>query len=313
MRTALAILVIVALVFLAVGAVNNDVTLDLDFLVVSWPGVSLFWLSVALAGVVLAVGVAAAWTARAAAVGAQRRLEKELGKTYKRLREAQAAAEATAVAQAALEEATAIAPPPGSGEPEGAGVQAGQVPPEATAVTMAVAASPAAGWGEVPAAGSDDGAEVAEAGDDAATVAAPAWMDDGAPVGAGEVVTGAGEDVTRAAEDVNGAAEDAVTSVVSWEAPAGVDVTAVTLAAPAVGGAGEAAGGSAAEPAAPAAGGQAAGDGEDEETAVAEAARPSDKPESDDQVSDVPAGSADDSAGPSDDLAGRPDDSGRAS
>lgn len=115
MRTAVAILVIVALVFLAVGAVNHAATLDLDFLAISWSGVSLFWVTVVLACVVVAAGLVGAWAARGSAVAAQRRLEKELAQTYRRLREAQAvagttaaAAEATVVATA-VEEATAVA------------------------------------------------------------------------------------------------------------------------------------------------------------------------------------------------------------
>jgi hypothetical protein len=161
-RTAVAILVIVALVFLAVGAVNHAATLDLDFLAISWSGVSLFWVTVVLACVVVAAGLVGAWAARGSAVAAQHRLEKELAATYRRLREAQAAAgvaaaatEATVVATA-VEEATAVAAlgPPAGYEAEGSPGGAEDTPypaadeprdvaAEVTGVTVAVVAGDA--------------------------------------------------------------------------------------------------------------------------------------------------------------------------
>ena len=53
MRNALIILVIVALVLIALGAVNHAVAFDIDFLAVTWTAISLFWVSVVLAAVVL--------------------------------------------------------------------------------------------------------------------------------------------------------------------------------------------------------------------------------------------------------------------
>jgi hypothetical protein len=136
-RTALVILVVIALVLVAIGAVNHAVTFDLDFLALSWTGISLFWLSVALAAVVLAGGVAAAWTARASAVAAQHKLEQELAGTYERLRTAQAAAERAAVAPAPAAPVlgqTAVAPVDAALEGETSLTE--QAPAEVTAVTM---------------------------------------------------------------------------------------------------------------------------------------------------------------------------------
>jgi hypothetical protein len=166
-RTALTILVIVALALLAVGAVNHAVTLDLDFLAVSWNGVSLFWVMVAVAALVVVVGLVAAWAARGSAAAAQRRLEKELGSTYGRLRAAQAAvAEGAAAVAPVVDEVTVVAPPgeeatepavpeaaPLDAEPAAAtepaaavepapGDMPGDMPGEVTAVTVVAPAVP---------------------------------------------------------------------------------------------------------------------------------------------------------------------------
>jgi hypothetical protein len=239
-RTALTILIIVAVVLVALGAVNHTVTLDLDFLALDWTGVSLFWLSVVLAAVVVAAGVAAAWAARAAAVGAQRRLEKELGKTYKRLREAQAAGAQTAVAEIGATEATALAPAPPEQAPPGAAGSPPEVgPADLTAVTMAVAVPSAAGWDE--AAGAVPG-DATSAGDERPDVAvelpAPAEPDKAVAGSAADDGARDGDDAFPGADDAG--AERALTTV-SPPDPAGVgghgdDVTAVTMAASAVGG-----------------------------------------------------------------------------
>ena len=191
MRTALTILVIVALVLVAIGAVNHAVTLDLDFLAVSWSGVSLFWVAVALAAVALAAGIAGAWAARGSAVAAQRRLEKELASTYKRLREAQALIERSAPAPAGVADAgvTVLAPaPPGTA----ATTVDDPVAADLTAVTAAVALSSVAGWDDVtvPAPSGEGPADVAAEVATVLTAAAAPEPAPEAPAGAGEADEG---------------------------------------------------------------------------------------------------------------------------
>lgn len=90
MRNALIVIVVVALVLVALGAVNNGLLFDIDFVAATWTAVSLFWVAVVVAGVVFVTGVAAAFLAASGAVAARRRLEKELQTTYERLRAAEA-------------------------------------------------------------------------------------------------------------------------------------------------------------------------------------------------------------------------------
>ncbi len=89
-RNALIVLVVVALVLVALGAVNNGLLFDIDFVAATWTAVSLFWVAVVIAGVVFVTGVAAAFLAASGAVAARRKLEKELQSTYERLRAAEA-------------------------------------------------------------------------------------------------------------------------------------------------------------------------------------------------------------------------------
>ncbi|MCX6371878.1 MAG: hypothetical protein NTX16_02145, partial [Actinobacteria bacterium] len=90
MRNALIVLVVVALVLVALGAVNNGLLFDIDFVAATWTAVSLFWVAVVVAGVVFVTGVAVAFLAASGAVTARRKLEKELQSTYERLRAAEA-------------------------------------------------------------------------------------------------------------------------------------------------------------------------------------------------------------------------------
>ena len=90
MRNALIVLVVVALVLVALGAVNHGLLFDIDFVAATWTAVSLFWVAVVVAGVVFVTGVAAAFLAASGAVKARRKLEKELQSTYERLRAAEA-------------------------------------------------------------------------------------------------------------------------------------------------------------------------------------------------------------------------------
>jgi CHASE1-domain containing sensor protein len=93
----------VALVLVALGAFNNDLLFDVDLVVGTWTAVSLFWVAVVTAGVVVVTGLAAAYLARSSAVTTRRKLEKELQGTYERLRDAEAKVPAPAPAQAAVE------------------------------------------------------------------------------------------------------------------------------------------------------------------------------------------------------------------
>ena len=92
MRNALILLAVVALLILAVGALNNGTAFDVDYVAGTVSAVSLFWVSAVLAALVFVVGLAAAWFAQAAVAGSRRKLEAELQSTYERLREAEALA-----------------------------------------------------------------------------------------------------------------------------------------------------------------------------------------------------------------------------
>jgi uncharacterized integral membrane protein len=113
-RNALILLVVVALIILAVGALNNGTAFDVDYVAGTVSAVSLLWVSAVIAVLVFVVGIAAAWFAQAAVAGTRRKLEAELQSTYERLREAEALAArpAPAVVEAApAVAATAVAEP----------------------------------------------------------------------------------------------------------------------------------------------------------------------------------------------------------
>jgi len=105
-RNALIVLVVVALVLVALGAVNHGLLFDIDFVAGTWTAVSVFWVAVAAAGVVFVTGVVAAFLARSGAVATRRKLEKELQGAYKRLRAAEAKLPRPAPAQAAVVDVT---------------------------------------------------------------------------------------------------------------------------------------------------------------------------------------------------------------
>ena len=119
MRNALILLAVVALIILTVGALNNGTAFEIDYVAGTMSEVSLFWVSLVIAAIVLVAGLAAAWFALAGAAGGRRKLEAELQSTYERLRETEreagearaSAAAATAAAQVAPEffEATVVA------------------------------------------------------------------------------------------------------------------------------------------------------------------------------------------------------------
>jgi uncharacterized iron-regulated membrane protein len=106
LRNALIVLVIVALVLVALGAVNNGLLFDIDFVAGTWTAVSLFWVAVVTAGVVFVTGLVAAFLAQSGAVATRRKLEKELQGTYERLRAAEAKLPRLAPAQAAVVDVT---------------------------------------------------------------------------------------------------------------------------------------------------------------------------------------------------------------
>jgi len=105
-RKALIVLVVVALVLVALGAFNNDLLFDVDLVAGTWTAVSLFWVAVVTAGVVVVSGLAAAFLARSSAVTTRRKLEKELQATYERLRAAEAQVPRLAPVQAAVVDVT---------------------------------------------------------------------------------------------------------------------------------------------------------------------------------------------------------------
>jgi len=107
-RNALILLVVVALVLVALGAVNHGLLFDIDFVAGTWTAVSLFWVAVVVAGIVVVTGVVAAFLARSSAVAARRKLETELQGTYERLRAAEAKLPGPAPARAVVVEVTSV-------------------------------------------------------------------------------------------------------------------------------------------------------------------------------------------------------------
>ena len=123
MKSALWVLMIVALVVVLAGALNHETEVTFDYLVGSTPAVSLFWLGLGAAAA-LVLAVIAGWAvAVASASAARRRLERELEATYRRLRDCEArlpqapareaAGEVTAVVSG--EARTAALPAPAGG------------------------------------------------------------------------------------------------------------------------------------------------------------------------------------------------------
>ncbi len=90
MRRALTMLLIVAVIVVVVAAVNHSVIFNLKYVAGTAHGVSLLWLGVGVALVVLVFGTVAAWMAQRGAATVRRKVERELEGTYVRLREAEA-------------------------------------------------------------------------------------------------------------------------------------------------------------------------------------------------------------------------------
>ena len=89
MKDIVIVLLLVAIVILVFGAVNQDQQIDFDYIAGTWESVSVFALAAIGAGVTLLVGLAAAAAARQRVVGDRHKLERELEQVYKRLRAAE--------------------------------------------------------------------------------------------------------------------------------------------------------------------------------------------------------------------------------
>jgi len=122
-KTALWVLMIVALVVVLVGALNHGTAVSFDYVAGSTPEVSLFWLALGAAAALVLAGIAGWAVAVASAYATRRKLEKELEATYRRLRDCEARLAQPASSPAAQlttevmpapagEAATAVAPAP---------------------------------------------------------------------------------------------------------------------------------------------------------------------------------------------------------
>jgi uncharacterized membrane protein YciS (DUF1049 family) len=91
-REIVILLLVVALLVLVIGAVNQDQRVDLDYVFGTWEGVSVLSLSAISAGAAIVLGLVIAAMARMRVVADRRKLERELQLVYPRLREAERAA-----------------------------------------------------------------------------------------------------------------------------------------------------------------------------------------------------------------------------
>jgi uncharacterized membrane protein YciS (DUF1049 family) len=128
-RKALILLVVVALLILVMGALNNGTAFSVDYAVGTVNAASLFWVSAVIAALVFVVGLVAAWFAQSAMTGARRKLEAELQSTYERLREVEALAARPAPAAEAVAATVVAEPEPETvvAEPEAATVVEAEV------------------------------------------------------------------------------------------------------------------------------------------------------------------------------------------
>jgi uncharacterized integral membrane protein len=94
-------LLIIAIVILVFGAVNQDQRIDFNYIAGTWHGASTFALAGIGAGVTLVAGLGVAAVARMHVLGGRRKLEKEVEQVYTRLRAAEAASPAAAEASRA--------------------------------------------------------------------------------------------------------------------------------------------------------------------------------------------------------------------
>jgi uncharacterized membrane protein YciS (DUF1049 family) len=165
----LVVLLVIALALLVVGAANDTRHVDVNYLFGTWHGVSLFVLIAIAAAALVVVGLVVLIFAAIRGAGERRKLERELERTYARLREtearlAQVEATATGAASASSTSVAGEAPDearPSGGDPAVGAGEVGAAAPPASEMTATVA-------GPTP---SLDGI-VAPAGDDAAATAA---------------------------------------------------------------------------------------------------------------------------------------------
>ncbi len=136
MKTALWVLMIVALVVVLVGALNHGTAVSFDYVAGSTPAVSLFWLALGAAAALVLAGIAGWAVAVASAYATRRKLEKELEATYRRLRDCEARL-AQPASPPAAEVATVVAP-----APAGEAVTAVAPAPADEAVTVAASRQP---------------------------------------------------------------------------------------------------------------------------------------------------------------------------
>ena len=114
MKDILIVLLLIAIVILVFGAVNQDHHVDFNYIGGTWHGASVFALAGVGAVVTLLIGLAAAVAARLHVVGARRKLERELEQVYTRLRAAEAASPLAAAASQAAASPTGSATALGS-------------------------------------------------------------------------------------------------------------------------------------------------------------------------------------------------------
>jgi uncharacterized integral membrane protein len=103
-------LLIIAVVILVFGAVNQDQRIDFNYVAGTWHGASAFALAGIGAGVTLFAGLGVATVARLHVLGGRRKLEREVEQLYTRLRAAEAASPAAAEASRAAVRSVAAAP-----------------------------------------------------------------------------------------------------------------------------------------------------------------------------------------------------------
>ena len=137
MKTALWVLMIVALVVVLVGALNHGTAVSFDYVAGSTPAVSLFWLALGAAAALVLAGIAGWAVARRERDATRRKLEKELEATYRRLRDCEARLAQPASPPAARASTTVVAP-----APAGEAVTVVAPAPADEAVTAAARLSP---------------------------------------------------------------------------------------------------------------------------------------------------------------------------
>jgi hypothetical protein len=151
----LLILGVVALLLVLGGAVNHGTEVSLDYVAGSTAAVSLFWVAIVVAAALVLAGAAGWVIGRGGDAGARGKLEHELERTYRRLRECEAklpqaprqVAETVTLVAPAAESATLVVPP--ADEPATVVTAA----PSEAATVVEAGPPPAPPAGDEPAAG----------------------------------------------------------------------------------------------------------------------------------------------------------------